>query len=118
MGVTGAVVMARRGSGSGGKIDHVGGAGGDDLRHPGKPSRSQARLARGHDRALQIVVHLLRAKVGDADEFALPCQIGKGAAGKRLAGGRKASPGAGVIDSQSVKTPETRNHGKRGNLRL
>ena len=32
-------------------------------------------------------------------------------AGLRLAGGRKASPGAGVIDSQSVKTPEPRNHG-------
>ena len=39
-------------------------------------------------------------------------------AGLRLAGLRKASPGAGVIDSQSVKTPEPRNHGKRGNLRL
>ena len=33
--------------------------------------------------------------------------------GLRVAGGRKASPGAGVIDRQSVKTPETRNHGKR-----
>ena len=39
-------------------------------------------------------------------------------AGLRVAGGRLASPGAGVIDSQSVKTPEPQNHGKRGNLRL
>ena len=39
-------------------------------------------------------------------------------AGLRLAGGRKASPGAGVIDSQSVKTPETRNHGIWWYLRL
>ena len=35
-----------------------------------------------------------------------------------LAGGRKASPSAGVIDSQSVKTPETRNHGIWWYLRL
>ena len=39
-------------------------------------------------------------------------------AGLRVAGGRDAGPSAGVIDSQSVKTPETRNHGKRGNLPL
>ena len=31
---------------------------------------------------------------------------------------RDAGPCAGAIDSQNVKTPETRNHGKRGNLRL
>ena len=37
--------------------------------------------------------------------------VGLRLAGLRLAGGRKASLSAGVIDSQCVKTPETRNHG-------
>ena len=36
----------------------------------------------------------------------------------RLAEGRKARPTAGIIDSQSVKTPRRENHGKWRGYRL